>query len=177
MEPGQDGGADEELVEIEEGAQDSPLVRELARIAQRAGFITRGRPDWGTLAAHSGLSPATLRAVVKGRAVPQIPLLEAVADFARAHDPTYNRVRLLVAMGWLSYEDVVAYALDQRQTNQENLAAARRIIAWLRAPGTIERLRQLDTPEARELLTLARRLGLDVPGASDESVEGENHDQ
>src|SRR5437588_9410793 len=127
MEPGQDGGADEELVEIEEGAQDSPLVRELARIAQRAGFIKRGRPDWGTLAAHSGLSPATLRAVVKGRAQPEIPLLEAVADFAQAHDPTYSRLRLLVAMGLLTYEDVLAHALDQGQSNEENLAAARRI--------------------------------------------------
>jgi hypothetical protein len=64
MEPGQDVGADEEPVEIEEGAQASSVVRELARIAQRAGFIKRGRPDWGALAAHSGLSPATLRAVV-----------------------------------------------------------------------------------------------------------------
>ena len=119
----------------------------------------------------------TARAVVKGRAQPEIPLLEAVADFAQAHDPTYSMVRLLVAMGLLSYEDVVAHALSQGQSNEENLAAARRIIAWLRAPGTIERLRQLDTPEARELLALARRIGLDAPGASDGSVEGENHDQ
>ena len=46
MEPGQDVGADEELVEIAKGAQDSPLVRELARIAMRACFVKRGQPDW-----------------------------------------------------------------------------------------------------------------------------------
>jgi hypothetical protein len=95
-----------------------------------------------------------------------------VADFAQAHDPTYSRVRLLVAMGLLTYEDVVRYVREQYPPDEESLAQARRIIAWLRTPGTLERLRQLDTPEARALLTLARRIGLDVPGASDGSVEG-----
>jgi hypothetical protein len=74
-------------------------------------------------------------------------------------------------MGLLTYEDIMAHVLDQGQSNEENVALVRRILAFLRTPGTIERLKQLDTPGARALLDLARRVGLDGPDAPGEPDE------
>ncbi len=110
--------------------------------------------------------------VVKGRAEPGIPLLVAVADFAQAHDPDYSRVRLLVALGWLRPEDVLAYVEEHDQLSEDSLAMARRIIAFLRTPGVLERLAREDTPAARELLDMARRIGL-VPNEPGDEDKGE----
>lgn len=82
------------------------LVAEIDYVARLAHVTKRDRVDYPALAREIGLSHEGLTAIVKQGAAPRLDTLQRLAHFARQHDPSYSIIRLFIAAGWLTAQDI-----------------------------------------------------------------------